>query len=170
MSAFVQRTRRAMFGNYRWIPWVIVACFLAVVAVNGGLVYFAAESWPGLTTDHAYNEGLAYNAVIAETEKEAKLGWTMNIDFAPRGADSGKLIVTMRGADGRPLDGLSLSGELVRPVEQMPPVPLAFAGNGDGLYVAQVAIPRPGQWDVFLVARRGDDALRGGKRIVAAPK
>ena len=62
-----------LFANYRWIPWAIVACFAVVFAVNGGFVYFALSSWPGLTVDHAYSDGLAYNTVIDEAAKEAKL-------------------------------------------------------------------------------------------------
>jgi nitrogen fixation protein FixH len=167
-------TRRrffSRFSNYRWIPWVIVGCFLIVTIVNGLLVYFAAESWPGLTTDHAYNEGLAYNGVIEESEKEAKLGWKLELALAPKSAH-GTITIAIAAHDSSSatLDNLHVSGELIRPVEEIPPVPVTFTAQGGGRYLARIDTPRPGQWNVFLVARRGNDVWHGGQRIlVPAP-
>lgn len=158
--------RGSRLSNYRWIPLVIVAAFLVVVAVNGGLIYFAASSWPGLTTDHAYNEGLAYNRVIDETEKEAKLGWKVGIRFTPMAGGGGTIAIVARDATGAALSDLSFGGELVRPVEQLANVPLTFAAQGNGLYTAVIHPPRAGQWDIYLVAHRGEIAWHGGQRVL----
>jgi nitrogen fixation protein FixH len=161
--------RRSRFSNYRWVPLVFVAAFLTIAAVNGGLVYFATVSWPGLTTDHAYNEGLAYNRVIDEAEKEAQLGWVVDLAFDPKAARK-TVAIAARDKSGVPLDGLTVVGELVRPVEQMPPQKLIFTDRGGGRYVAPIGDVHAGQWDVFLSARRGEAVWRGGQRIlVPAP-
>ena len=162
------RPRRASrFANYRWIPWAIVACFVVVFAVNGGLIYFAAESWPGLTTDHAYNEGLAYNRVIDQAAKEARLGWKAEVAYmSTRTLPGGRLAVDIRDADGAALDDLKLEGEMVRPVGNLPNVALIFTNHGEGSYAATIAPPLPGQWVIYLTARRGETLWHGGKRIM----
>ena len=166
----VPTLERARPSQYRWIPLAIVGAFLFVIAVNGGLVYFALSSWPGLTTDHAYNEGLAYNRVIDEVEKESKLGWKLETVYHPGSPGGGYVQVSIRDAAGAPVDGAALVGELIRPIEQMPPVPLSFAAQGEGTYRAQIVVPRPGQWDLFFSAKRSADIMRGGRRIqVPAP-
>lgn len=158
--------RVSRLSNYRWIPWAIVAAFVVVFAANGGLIYFAAASWPGLTTDHAYNEGLAYNRVIEQAEKEAKLGWKIGFRFTPMGTGGGTIAITAQDADGAALTDLTFRGELVRPVEQLDNVPLIFVAQGNGLYTAAVHTPRAGQWDAYLVAHRGETAWHGGQRIM----
>jgi nitrogen fixation protein FixH len=160
--------KRSPFGNYRWIPWAIGACFVVVVVANGGLVYYALASWPGLTTDHAYSDGLAYNRVIDESEKEAKLGWSLTVDFVSdrKGTSSGRLVVQAKDKAGAPIDGLSLQAELVRPVEAMREIPLAFEAKEGGRYAASLTLPRAGQWDVYLVARLGQVVYHTGRRIL----
>jgi nitrogen fixation protein FixH len=156
--------------SYRWIPWAFIGGMLLVVAVNGGLVFFAAKSWPGLTTDHAYNEGIAYNRVIDQEEKEAKLGWHLDIAFHPVPAVGGKVEITLRDAGGAPVDGATVTGEIIRPVEQMAQIPVEFVAQGQGMYIASVSVPRAGQWDIYLSAKRDGDVMHGGQRIVVPPK
>jgi len=163
-----RKSRPSMFGNYRWIPWTIVGCMALVVAVNGSLVYFALESWTGLTTDHAYEDGLAYNRVIEESEKEANLGWDLAIDFVSdgKGTRSGRLVVLAKDKGGRPLDNLTVKAEFERPVEELPPVAATLAGDRRGRYAASVTLPRAGQWEVYLVAGAYGAIYRTGRRII----
>ncbi|MBT3306984.1 MAG: nitrogen fixation protein FixH, partial [Alphaproteobacteria bacterium] len=42
----------------------LLAFFGTIFAVNAVLVFFALSSWPGLTTDKAYEEGIAYNRTL----------------------------------------------------------------------------------------------------------
>jgi nitrogen fixation protein FixH len=160
-----RRPGGSRFSNYRWIPWVFVGAFLVIFGANAGLIYFATESWPGLTTDHAYNEGLAYNRVIDEAEKEAKLGWKVDIAFDPK-VNRDMIAVTIRDKSGTVIDGLVVNGELVRPVEELPQQPLRFHAQGGGRYVARIGAVRAGQWNVYLSAHRGDEVWRGGHKIL----
>ena len=164
----IQAVLHRRLGNYRWIPWAMVGALLVVVAVNGGLVFFALHTWPGLTTDHAYDEGLAYNRVIDEADKEAKLGWSVAIDFVPdaKGARQGRLVVEARDGASAPLRGLAVEAELARPVDQLAEIPLALSSDSDGRYSAVVALPRAGQWQVYIVARRDGAVYHTGRRIL----
>lgn len=157
------------FGACRWVPWAIVAAFAVVFAVNGGLVYFALESWTGLTTDHAYDEGLAYNRVIEQAEKEAKLGWKLAIAFVPddKGKESGQLVVDASDRDGMPLERLAIKAELVRPLGEPAQIPVLLERTARGRYAAPLALPQPGQWDVYVTAAEGEAMVHTGRRILA---
>lgn len=167
VNGFTSRPRR--FDNYRWIPWAFVGVFVVIIAVNAGLVYFALSSWPGLTVQHAYEDGLTYNRVIAETEKEARLGWKFTIKFVSDGAGtaSGRLIVDAADKDGRALENLVLKLELERPVDALPPVQAQIAHENGGRYTAHLALPRAGQWEAYLAAARDKAVYHTGTRFVA---
>ncbi len=164
------RGRIALFSNYRWIPWLFVAVFLLVFAVNGGLVYFASKSWPGLASADAYDAGIKYNRELAKEEKEAKLGWSLSTQYRPTGALAYEIAVTVRDGGGQALEGAAVTGELERPVGQTATVPLHFVSQGAGLFLARVTVPSPGQWDVYLSARRGSDTVHGGRRLVVSER
>ena len=160
---------RGRFAECRWVPWAIVAAFVVIAAVNGGLVYFALESWPGLTTYHAYDEGLAYNQVIDETQKEAKLGWALAIAYVPdaKGSLHGSLVVDAGAKDGTPLSALAIKAELVRPLGQVETIPLSLTHTSAGHYAAPVTLPLAGQWDVYVTAAEDGKTLHTGRRILA---
>jgi nitrogen fixation protein FixH len=162
-----RKTLAERFGDCRWVPWAIAGAFLVIAAVNGGLVYFALASNTGLADDAAYEDGLAYNAVIAEAARQEALGWQVAIAFnaARKGGHVGEVVVEVRDRDGKPISDLAIRGELVRPVEPLPAVALSLAAEGRGRYAAAVAVPRPGQWNLRLTARREAELYQTGRRI-----
>jgi len=155
------------FGDCRWVPWAIMAAFALVFAVNGGFVYFALESWTGLTTDHAYDEGLAYNRVIEEAEREAKLGWKLAIAFVPdaTGKVGGQLVIDASDRNGMPLERLEIKADFVRPLGEPARIPVLLEHYTRGRYAAALALPQRGQWDVYVTAAEGDAMVHTGRRI-----
>jgi nitrogen fixation protein FixH len=155
-------------ANCRWAPWAIVGAFLVVFAVNGGLVYFALASWSGLTTDHAYDEGLTYNRVIEETRREAQLGWTLSVGFIAdaKAKERGQLVVDAHDRAGKPLEKLVIKAEIVRPVGEEADIPLVLERTEGGRYVAPLELPLPGQWDIYVTAKDGETLFHTGRRIV----
>jgi len=163
-----RRILAGRFGDCRWVPWAIAGAFLVIAAVNGGLVYFALASNTGLADDAAYEDGLAYNAVIAEAARQEALGWHVAIAFnaARKGGHVGEVVVDVQDRNGKPISDLDIRGELVRPVEPLPPVTLSLGAEGEGRYAAAIAVPRPGQWNLRLVARRQGELYQTGRRIL----
>lgn len=153
----------------RWIPWVFVAGFAVVVAVNATMIVYAVSSFSGLATANPYERGVEYNRVLAEQDRQAALGWTLVPEFAPgrAGTNAGVLTLRAAGADGAPLRGLAVAVELTRPIDAVPPVEFALRETGDGLYRAEIALPRAGQWDLHIVARLGGDRRDVRQRMFA---
>jgi nitrogen fixation protein FixH len=153
-------------SSYRWFPWAIAATMAVIVAVNLVLTYFAFSSSTGLVTKHPFDEGNGYNAILQAAARQDALGWNAKLALAPSAHDGrGELVVTFSDRGNIPLTGLNVTAHLERPVEPIPEEILPLREAGAGHYAASAEIGHAGQWDVRIVARRGDDLYEFSERI-----
>ncbi len=146
----------------RYIPWLFVAGFAIVIAVNAVMVWFAVGSFSGLYTDRAREIGLHYNQVIAEQRARDALGWKVSTNWR---ADVGRIELSIAGPDGQPLSGAHLRIELVRPAEKRPPLPVAMDAVGIGEFAGYVDLPERGNWDLDIVIERGGERYAVTRRM-----
>lgn len=151
----------------RVVLFCLLGFFGLIMTVNGVFVYLALDSFSGLTTDRAYQKGLAYNERLAAERAQRALGWVVVIEVDWRGPNTESTIaVLLRDRDGVPLDGMALSAELRRPAEARSDRHLEFSGVGSGRYVAGAALAQRGNWDLHLSATAPDGtALRVTRRL-----
>jgi nitrogen fixation protein FixH len=147
-----------------WVPILFVAGFLVVIGVNGTLIFFAQDTFSGLETASPYERGLDYNKTLAAQAEQDRLGWQSQTQIAGKNV-ARSLEVRMTDRDGRPLDGLTLSAYLVRPINEGLDVTIAPQPMGDGRYVASFALPAAGQWDLRLVAEGDGVAWQHSERL-----
>lgn len=152
----------------RWIPWMFVLGFCVMLGANGALIYNALSTFPGLVVEKSYEQGVSYNRFIEAKEKELALGWWVDPAFTVVDAATRRVRfdLTPRGPDGAALDGAVVSGELSRPLEQIPPLAAPFTDFGGGRWIADVELPLPGQWELRMTVVRGADRLHVTKRYV----
>lgn len=150
---------------YRWFPWSIAGAMAVVVAVNLAFAYFAFSSSPGLVTQHPFDEGNGYNAVLEAGAREDALGWKGKVAFAAAGKEQGELSVVFADRDGQKLTGLAVTAHIERPVEPLGEIVLPLPASGDGRYAAHTELARAGQWEVRVIARRGGDLYEFSERI-----
>jgi nitrogen fixation protein FixH len=151
-------------GN--WIPWTFVAGFALVIAVNGALIWFAVESFSGLTDAHAYQAGLAYNQTLAEAHAQDALGW--NADLAVERTpepDEARVTFTLIDRNGHPIEAESVAADFLRPVAAGKDRSAVLAAKGGGRYSATVPLGLAGQWDVRVVARHDGQVWQMTRRI-----
>lgn len=122
------------------LVWVL-SFFGVVVAVNAAFVWFALDTFPGLSTRHAYEEGLEYNRTLDAARAQKALGWASAVGIDP----AGRLDVRMTGADGAPLSGLAVAVALRRPVRADDDRDLVLAEGPAGVYSAEIA-DAAGRW------------------------
>jgi nitrogen fixation protein FixH len=149
----------------RWIPWTLVAFFGVVLLVNGVMIWIAMQSFPGLVTDRAYDNGLAYNRNLDAEAAQAALGWKAAIGARIVDGFTAELRVDLVDRDGRPIEGAVVAARLARPAETASDFDLALVPSGGGRYLAVFQLPMIGAWDVHLVATRGDDRLVVDRRV-----
>lgn len=154
----------------RWsraIPWMFVAGFAVVIAVNGTLIYFAQSSFSGLETEHAYERGLQYNQALEAAAAQEKLGWRSEITLTDAADGKRELAASFADRLARPIDGLIVEAHLLRPSNAGMDLTVALAGKGNGRYAADVTLPALGQWDIRIVARDAEHSWQQSERLFA---
>lgn len=141
-----------------------------VVGVNGALAYFATSTFNGLETRNAYEKGRLYNQTLAAAEAQKALGWTIDLAVEQMEKDRpgdypADLSITAQGADGEGLEGLDVVAEIRRPIQAGMDQEVRLTRRDIGRYGTRIVLPEPGQWEVRVVARRGDDIFRLRDRI-----
>jgi len=149
----------------RWIPWTFVGLFAVMLIANGALVFFAFDSWTGLSTEHAYQRGITYNRVLADERAETALGWLVATTLVPTEPGRGRIEVRIEDRAGAPIDDAVVRALLRRPLREGFDSKVALDGLGGGRYAAAVAVPLPGQWEVRVLARRGADSVHASARV-----
>lgn len=134
----------------RVLIWLLLF-FGTIVAVNGAFVYFALDTWPGLSTRRAYEEGLAYNKTLDAARVQQTLGWKSVVDFGVTESAGRTLTVRMTGRDNAPIAGLAISVELRRPVRDDEDRMLVLGEVKAGVYRAAVEAT-PGRWQAIVKA------------------
>ena len=146
----------------RYIPWLFVAGFAIVVAVNAIVITFAIGSFSGLYTSKPRERGLRYNAVVAEQHVRDALGWRIDTTWRP---ESGRLEVAVFDATGQPLNGALVFAELVRPVEKRPPIGMTLAMVDAGKFAGHVELPVRGNWDIDVVVEHQGSRFAQTRRL-----
>lgn len=117
--------------------------FGVVFAVNAAFVYFAIDSWPGLTADRAYVEGLEYERVLEAADAQARLGWQTAVMYD---ASDRQLSVTIVDADGARVRDLRPVVRLQRPVGDSAALEHDAYEISPGHYAADVPPLTSGRW------------------------
>jgi len=133
----------------------MLGMFAVVILVNLTFVYFALDSWTGLTTDNAYQEGLAYNQVLAARDAQRDLGWQGDITLGAAEGGQDSITLALKDKAGEPLSGLELTGNLRRPTREGIDQSLVWREEAPGAYNALVALPQRGNWDLIVNASDG---------------
>ena len=89
----------ALANRSRYIPWLFVAGFAVVIAVNATMICFAVGSFSGLYTPAPRARGLHYNAIMAEQKARDALGWRVEAAWHP---EDGRLEVAVFDAPASP--------------------------------------------------------------------
>ena len=153
-------------SSYRWFPWAIAGAMALVVAVNLVLAYFAVSSAPRLVTAHPFDEGNGYNAVLDAAARQDALGWQTQLRVEKRVATHGVLSAIIDDRAGKPLPGLSVSIQIDRPVGARGEQIIDLKETAPGHYEAPAEFGELGQWELRLVARRGDALYEFSQRVV----
>ena len=136
----------------RTVLYAMLAFFGVIFAVNGSFLYFALSSFPGLSTNQAYEKGISFNKTLADVEKQKEIGWKNQITATK----DGTVRLMMENRAGEPLQGLEVKAVLMRPLNNDNDQNLAFTEYAPGRYQATVATLNPGQWRLEMSAQKGN--------------
>lgn len=120
----------------------LFAFFGVMLVANGFLVYYAVGTFSGGERPDPYRSGLNYNQTIQAAERQAVLGWDVQVDYR-----TAEQRLTMRFLDkgGKPVSGLKLTAILTRPAENRKDTVVQLREWRGGVYTTDVAL-NPGNW------------------------
>lgn len=119
-----------------------VLFFGLIIVVNIILVRLALGTFSGTVSTHPYEDGLAYNRVIAAEKAQAALGFTHRAHYA-----NGALHLTLRDAKGAVLTPHSAHAQFRRPAQKGHDVSATLTGE-----ITPISLPLKGVWDVQIDA------------------
>lgn len=152
-----------------WYPYIFVGCFVVIVGVNGALAYFATSTFTGLSTESAYQKGLAYNDNIALAKAQEEMGWTVSTQAKPVEGVNGAQVdiaVTYHDRDGKPVEGLEVHSQMIRPTAKGHDSEIDLKPLGNGVYGGIFTLPLKGVWDMDVVATGDKVAYEHSYRFV----
>lgn len=138
----------------------VVLFFGIVIGVDTIFMVQAYRTFSGEVASNPYEAGLAFNRTLAQRQREAALGWSASVATP----DGKSVVVKVADRDGKPLDGLSLTGVLERPATETGRQTLNFRSLGEGRYAASARLD--GAWDLRAVARNASDMFEVETRLV----
>ena len=145
-----------------WHVLAAVSAFFAVViGFDVSFAVMAYRTAPGEAAANPYEAGLAYEKVIDERAREAKLGWRATLTHEGQAVS-----VAVVDRSGAPLSGLSVEGFLSRPATEKGRQAVTLTETTPGVY----RLPdqrRDGAWDLALTAKdRTGGRLEIEKRLL----
>lgn len=148
------------------IPWAFPAAMAPVIAANALLIYWAVASAPGIVTKHPFESGQAYQQDIAAAAAQRALGWSGALSAPAWAGTAETVLFTVADRAGAPVGGLSVRLRVWRPAAGEADLRARLAETAPGRYAARLTLPKPGQWQFDLLARRGAEEYALGRRIV----
>ncbi|MBF0632821.1 MAG: FixH family protein [Magnetococcales bacterium] len=145
----------------RFNPWLVglALFFVCIFTVNAWMVHLGMESFPGVTTSHHYEKGLAFNSTLQQRREQEDLGVTVRVETSGMVCGrEGILRLKVTDRAGTWVTGLHMSGMLYRNVREGWDQPLTLVERAAGRYEARLTPPLPGLWEVRLEA----DGMMGG--------
>ena len=149
----------------RHVFFGLVGFFGVMLIANGIFLYYALGTFNGFETRDAYKRGLNYNARIAADAAQNARGWQA---VARHNSGSGELLLEVRDRSGAGLAGLTISGEIRRPVTDREDQTVSFRETSPARYAAPAKLTA-GQWVLSVEMREpgsaGEPAYRFKKRL-----
>lgn len=147
--------------------WIIIAAFSVALVANGFLVYYALNTWTGLETEQHYVKGLAYNDNIEGAKRSQALGWSspLKAEFLTGQPSVGTVDVLFTDNAGHPLTDLDVRIIAIRPTLAGHDQKIDMTHTGKGVYSGNFSLPLKGQWDMRILAWRGEEHYQRVERI-----
>lgn len=125
---------------------VFIGAFGIIITVNLAMAWNAVSTFPGLTVKNSYIASQSFNA---RRDAQEALGWTAKAEL-----DDGRLVLSLRDAQGRPVRAATLDAVVGRPTHKREDFPADLSFDGQD-YVAPAELGQ-GYWTVLVTAEAAD--------------
>ncbi len=166
---------------FHWAPMTMFFFFVGVATVDAIIISLADKGmsgefaakflppprsnakvvsyFPGNVSHDFQEKEALFNAHLEQLEKQKQLGWKIRKGWLgkPVAGQPMTFKLVVEGPDGEPVTGAEVGGTFLRPGNHRLDTEFSMRGDDEGAYLAELALPAPGRWEVVVVIRRGDD-------------
>ncbi|WP_417453168.1 FixH family protein [Kiloniella sp.] len=129
----------------------ILSFFGVIIGMNIVFVYFATNTWTGLSRENAYIDGLNYNQTIEAAKQQKEMNWQSSLELVSQGSQK-MISFTLLDQNNLNLSGFDVTVKIGRPTLQGYDQTLVLAESSRGQYEAVIDLPLKGQWHASLSA------------------
>lgn len=126
---------------------IMLLAFGTIITVNMTLAVFAAHSWTGLVVKNSYVASQNYNKVLADDERQKRLGWTSKLDQTKT-----HIVFSLNNKDDKLIKLTNVQAKFGRPTNEQQDHIVTFYAQENGHYMAQKKLSA-GLWDVQILAK-----------------
>jgi len=153
-------------------PFILfwLAILIIVLMVNFFMVSMAIVTNPGLVNSSPYKRGANYEAIMAERNAEALLGWNIVINWPDiKEKEKLNLVLTALDKEGQAIVADSVELYAYRPSDLKEDFVLKLAPTETlGRYQTEVSMPKKGKWVwIAEVKRASEKSSISGELMVA---
>ena len=116
------------------------------------------SAFPGTVHRDFQKKEALYNAYLDQVKRQKKLGWKIKKGWLGRPVIDRETVfqVAVTDLQGEPVTGATISGLYQRPADSRLDQTFQMHETGVGVYQVSLIIPEPGQWDLTLYIKRGE--------------
>jgi nitrogen fixation protein FixH len=130
----------------------LLGFFGVVMAMNAYYITVSVRTFRGEDEQLPYLQGITYNRMLARRAEQNSLGWRAEVSAVRLSTSKVRLRLEVRDNEGRPVDGLKLSGTLRHPADENRDRALAIRPLSSGVYEAEIMGVTGGAWDLAVRA------------------
>ncbi|MDH5183513.1 MAG: FixH family protein [Gammaproteobacteria bacterium] len=167
---------------FHWGPAIIVVFFIGVVTIGSTFVTIATKGvnsdvakwllpeprgganvveshFPGTVSNDYQKTQAEYNDYLKRLIEQKQRGWTLKKGWlsTPHVGEKQVFQLEVNNAEGKSLAGAKIVGRFLRPSNIKNDVDFVMQEVSRGLYQTELALRYPGNWNMVLYIRHGDD-------------
>lgn len=139
-------------------PGAVVGLILLGMATTFGMLFASRVDGGPEVIEAYYDKAVAWDSTAAVRAASDDLGWHASVSLVTDQGTTPRMVLSVRDADGQPVEGLTGSAILSRPQRAVPLETLNLAaGDAPGAYVSTLTVHGTGLFDIALDLSRDDD-------------
>ncbi len=154
----MKRSKKPRELSGRHVLFWILGFFGVVFVVNGIMVRAATSTFGGLETQSSYKAGLMFEQEVAKAKRQQELKWQVDGTLARDRAGAAVLDISVRDAQGEPVNGLTADATLAHPADSRLDQVIHLSRIGAGRFHGEHDA-KSGQWELIV------DFYRANERV-----
>lgn len=144
-----------------FIPYYFVIFFGVLIILDSVFIFLAFSSHTGLVNKNSYQEGLNYNDIISQKEKQDKLNWITYLEI-----ENKNLIFKIQSNDNVDFSHAKVNAHFSSPINDKNDFEQTLVLKNKNSFNSQIIFPHKGVWDVRIFVHLGSNIFQDYHRLV----